>query len=118
VRLQCRRCGAPLTTELVPLREASRRCEEHGEPFVPPGTFLAGEGWWSVESDGWIAVHLDDVTNLETTEDVRRLAGCCGLDGMDGPNRTCRCRRAVATEKSDCWMPHAVLFDPAAVDLR
>jgi hypothetical protein len=28
-----------------------------------------------------------------------------------------RCRAEVATEKSDCWMPHALLFEHDAVEL-
>jgi hypothetical protein len=44
--------------------------------------------------------------------------GCCGSDGLDGPNRACACGNVVATEKSDCWTQPEVLFLKGSVDLR
>jgi len=41
--------------------------------------------------------------------------GCCGSDGLDGPNRSCVCGRVVATEWSDCWTRVEVRFEPDAV---
>src|SRR6266571_1330633 len=42
--------------------------------------------------------------------DYHRRNGCCGLDGMDGPNLVCPNAHEVGTEKSDCWMPHAAVL--------
>lgn len=74
------------------------------------GEFFAG-------TEGCYIINLSDRRNLQVHSDVRRLAGCCGLDGLDGPNQVCPCGAEVATEKSDCWMPHALLFERDAVEL-
>ena len=41
--------------------------------------------------------------------------GCCGSDGLDGPNRSCLCGSMVATQWSDCWTQAEVRFLPQAV---
>ena len=41
--------------------------------------------------------------------------GCCGSDGIDGPNRACVCGSMVATQWSDCWTQAEVRFLPQAV---
>ena len=80
------------------------------------------------------AVHLDEAhgdstagTWLLNPADVVRArlistgtndAGCCGSDGMDGPNRQCVCGAIVATESSDCWTAAVVSFAPGAVVAR
>jgi hypothetical protein len=43
-------------------------------------------------------------------------AGCCGLDGQDGPNQACAtCGQPLGTAWTDCWTQHEVRFDPDAV---
>lgn len=48
-----------------------------------------------------------DPTELEADVDYGgKCAGCCGMDGCDGPNRACgSCKTLVGTESSDCWTP-------------
>jgi hypothetical protein len=41
--------------------------------------------------------------------------GCCGSDGMDGPNRACLCGAILGTEWSDCWTQAEVRFNPDAI---
>lgn len=41
--------------------------------------------------------------------------GCCGSDGLDGPNRACLCGAKVATQWSDCWTQAEIRFLPRAV---
>jgi hypothetical protein len=43
--------------------------------------------------------------------------GCCGSDGMDGPNRSCQCGAVIAIERSDCWTPAKISFLSDAVKL-
>lgn len=43
--------------------------------------------------------------------------GCCGSDGVDGPNRSCVCGEVLGTEWSDCWTQAEVRFEPEAVEL-
>ncbi|MFD8417726.1 hypothetical protein ACFV2Q_39415, partial [Streptomyces sp. NPDC059650] len=48
--------------------------------------------------------------------DARRLSGCCGLAGQDGPNLVCSgCGLEVATKESDCWTDNLVALATAAV---
>lgn len=62
-------------------------------------------------------VNLDDLTGAGWAKDGRRYNGCCGVDGLDGLNLVCPAGHDVGTEKSDCWMPHRAVFDPALVIL-
>ena len=41
--------------------------------------------------------------------------GCCGSDGLHGPNRACICGAVLGTERSDCWTPAEIRFLPDAV---
>lgn len=43
--------------------------------------------------------------------------GCCGPDGMDGPNFSCLCGNVLGTEWGDCWTMAEVRFLPAAVNV-
>ena len=50
--------------------------------------------------------------SVKLTEDVRRLNGCCGLDGCEGPNRVCSCSAEIGTEMSDCWTSFLFIPEP------
>jgi len=51
-------------------------------------------------------IRTDDMkSEIGNSDNPRRLNGCCGLDGCDGPNKICLCGEHVGTEKSDCWTP-------------
>jgi hypothetical protein len=63
---------------------------------------------------GAIAFHPDDVFP-DVLESCGFDSGCCGSDGLDGPNRACLCGNLLATQWSDCWTVHEVRFLPAAV---
>ncbi len=114
---KCRTCKRALSA--TPLRQvaAEATCTADRAPFVPVGCLFVSDGETFTASEGWLAIHIADGQNLSNHVDVRRLAGCCGLDGCDGPNKVCVCGAEVAIERSDCWMPHALLLDPATVDL-
>ena len=49
---------------------------------------------------------------------TKRLGGCCGEAGANGPNQLCRCGAFVGTLRSDCWSPHVFIPDPAATEWR
>jgi hypothetical protein len=116
--IHCRRCGTVLTVDLAELKDASRLCEDDGAGHVPRGRYCLSDGEFYSGTEGDIAVNLLDVVNLKNHPDPGRLNGCCGLDGGDGLNKICPNGHAVATEKSDCWMPHAMLFSPDRVAMR
>jgi hypothetical protein len=70
-----------------------------------------------VSPAGAIAANPDDVIE-EAVNPCGRRNGCCGPDGMDGPNLSCLCGQEIATEWGDCWTQAEVRFLPQAVELR
>jgi hypothetical protein len=105
----CPICRAALTRPLLALRVDQSICLEDGKAAVPEGFFGANsEEYWG--ASGQVIVNLRDL--IGTKHHPTRLNGCCGLDGLDGPNLLCANGHEIGTEKSDCWMPHAaVLLD-------
>ena len=108
----CKQCSIRLSNDLVQIL-ASERNEVNGADFLPPGKVIQEDGTWFRERSGDYIVNLGDVMNVRLTADFHRLNGCCGLDGLDGPNLQCEnCGNYVATKKTDCWQPHCIVFDP------
>jgi len=97
--------------------DASATSQADGQPFQPAGTLHKSDGLFFSGSEGRYIINLADAKNMHAHTNIKRLNGCCGMDGCDGPNRLCACGAEVATEKSDCWMPHALIFEPEAVEL-
>lgn len=63
-----------------------------------------------------LILHPGDAPGTAVHTDPRRLAGCCGLAGQDGPNLMCiGCGVEVATKESDCWTDNLVALIAAAV---
>jgi len=110
----CRQCSARLSNDLQPI-PASERNVRDGEDFLPRGKVIQADGRYFHRRCGEYIVSLADVVNVCLTTDFRRLNGCCGLDGCDGPNLHCeKCGIYVATKMTDCWQPHCVVFDPTS----
>lgn len=119
MRLTCRTCGAVLTTELARLDDVSLLSAIDGEPRISGGFFhVAPDSDFAAERDGGIIVNLEDLTGAQHAKDGRPYNGCCGVDGCDGLNLVCPSGHDVATEMSDCWMPHCAVFQPGLVDLK
>ncbi len=111
----CPRCKAPITKPLSPLRSDQPLCFEERKAAVPEGFFGVNTcDLWSAE--GSILVNLADLVG--THHHPHRLAGCCGLDGLDGPNLLCVNGHEIGTEKSDCWMPHAAVLLDSVVQIN
>lgn len=114
ILFHCANCQQPLTSEVKPgepLRGPERPPgHEIAPPRMAPGTF-------KVNFDGSLLIlHPDDVPGTTPHPAPRRLSGCCGLAGQDGPNLVCSCCRAeVATKESDCWTDNLVALIAAAV---
>jgi len=115
--LRCRSCKGPLSAILTHEVTEGATNVTKGEPFVAAGSVHLSRGSYYTGTDGQYIINLADRRKMTAHSDPRRLAGCCGLDGCDGPNQLCACGAEVATEKSDCWMPHSLIFVRAAVDL-
>ena len=129
--IRCRECGEALTPALTALHEVPAPLQaEDGvgyEPTVPPGyvavdpdpvsSYQTG-GSMERGSFGCLVVNPADARGLVRHPDHRRSNGCCGPDGLDGPNRTCAsCGVEVATLRDDCWSRVEVRFEPQRVDL-
>lgn len=118
MRIYCKQCGLKLSAELEILGDLSLLNEKDQEEFIPQGFYCISDGSFFTHSEGAVIVNLCDEANLLIHEDPKRSSGCCGMSGSNGMNRVCRNGHEVATEWSDCWMPHALLFDPSRVELR
>lgn len=127
--LTCTACGRPLTRDCrwgapaehdvtvvdraptVPVGALVRLLEESSTPVTQHGEVIRIHVF---SPAGAIAAHPDDVLP-DALLPHGRDNGCCGSDGMDGPNRACVCGAVVATEWSDCWTQAEVRFLPDAV---
>jgi len=118
MKLVCRICGAILSADIEELDDYGMLCEEEKKAYVPRGRFYVLGADYAYGKKGDIAVNLEDARGMKRHSDIRRLAGCCGLDGQDGKNLLCAAGHEVATEKSDCWMPHCVLFSEPDIEWR
>lgn len=118
---RCRRCRTELTRPArevpLPAPDDHRPPEDTGAglplpPRVPAGTYAATES-------GFV-LHPGDVRGLTPIHGRGRRNGCCGMDGLDGPNLACGgCGADVATERNDCWCAwQQVTLVPGAVERR
>ncbi|MFF5588095.1 hypothetical protein [Streptomyces hygroscopicus] len=114
--IACANCQQPLTGELqgVPMPPAAKKVEGHrvAPPRVSQGTYAISP------KTGMIILHPGDLPGTAPHPDRGRRNGCCGLDGLDGPNLVCRgCGAEVATQQSDCWTDHLVAAAPDTVTI-
>ncbi len=113
MKVKCKECGLVLTKELKELNDLDQISSIDKENYLPRGFYIkiseSNDDTW-LEKKG-VIVNLYDIVNLQNHSDPSRLNGCCGLDGSDGMNKVCLNGHEVGTEKSDCWMPRAMIFD-------
>jgi hypothetical protein len=127
--LVCAGCGTPLTRPVRELPTLPARQPLDGPAFAP----TVPVGRWAIDPDtvsqtadgerigtpGCLVVHPDDLLELPPHPEPRRSSGCCGRDGMDGPNLVCPgCGAAVATVHDDCWTYHEARLEPQLVTHR
>jgi len=112
MHFECRHCGARLSSELRTIH-ISERNKRMGVDLLPTGTVMQEDGSYFQARAGVFVGNAEDLFEVKLTDDSRRLAGCCGLDGCDGPNLQCeRCGTYVATKRTDCWMAHCAVLEP------
>lgn len=111
---RCTNCQQPLTGAVEP--GESLRGPEHPPGHGVPSPRMA-QGTFTVNVDGSLLIlHPDDVPGTALHPDARRVNGCCGLAGQDGPNLVCSgCGVEVATKESDCWTDNLVALVATAV---
>jgi hypothetical protein len=111
VIFECPTCRAVITRPVVALPPDHPFGTEDGKPAVPQGFFGINKAEY-YNAPGVVLVNLSDLVGTKRQSEAHRLNGCCGLDGLDGPNPVCLNGHEIGTEKSDCWMPHgAVLLE-------
>ncbi|MGA4837761.1 hypothetical protein [Streptomyces sp. G45] len=114
--ITCAHCQQPLTGELhevpFPPDPAVFTGERMGVPLLDRGTYAISPATRA------IVLHPDDALGTVPHASLGRRGGCCGPDGLDGPNLLCRgCGAEVATEQTDCWVEHLVAVSPEAAVL-
>ena len=110
VVFECPVCRAKITRPVLPLEPGVGLCVADGKDAVPAGYFgINTPDYWS-DGSGRVLVNLNDLVGTKHHSDLHRLNGCCGLDGCDGPNLVCLNGHEIGTERSDCWMAHAVVL--------
>ena len=112
MHLICKQCSTRLTADLglVPIDWQSQAM---GEDLLARGSAMQVDGSSPESEIGKFLANVADAEHMTLTSDYRRLNGCCGLDGCDGPNLLCEvCGTYVATKRTDCWTRHHIVFDP------
>ena len=118
MKFLCRSCQIEVTKELVELTDLTLLNTTDGQPYIPEGYYLVSDGKYFYQTEGHIFINKNDLIHSDYHSDQSRLNGCCGYDGCDGMNRVCSKNHEIATERSDCWMPHSVAFEPERVMSR
>jgi len=122
----CATCGRALTREVTQLAElpvAKQTDEISYEPTLAVGTWaidpeprLRTADGEPASTSGCLVINPEDARDLKPHPEPRRSSGCCGHDGLDGPNCICPgCGAAVATLSDDCWTLVELRFEPDAV---
>lgn len=127
-KLICGKCGADLTS---PIRIHSSKDPSFDVPEIEDGKPLTVSGeaiksWEpmqrSLDPNEPTALEFvpqywlnptDTEASVKPVNNPRRLNGCCGLAGCDGPNMRCNaCKAEVGTRRSDCWTANVFIPDP------
>ena len=129
MHVRCAQCNRPLSRDCrLGLLSEYRRSASDRESPVPRGVVIRLTDAFSVRlgttivgvtvrsAEGALAVNPEDVVP-DALLSAGIDNGCCGSDGMDGPNRRCICGAIVATETNDCWTYAEVRFEPGTTVL-
>jgi hypothetical protein len=109
--VRCRQCGVDLTEDLVQVITNDHLKETDSEDYILRGRFFVSDGEYYAGSEKQILINKADLKNAVDHSDTSRLGGCCGFAGLDGLNKLCINGHEIATERSDCWLAHSVMFD-------
>lgn len=117
---RCAACGVDISWQVgrldvvPPIPENEIGEYERLDDWVPIGRYFIElrDALPSEEVHGGAVLNEADIVN--TKRDPASWRGCCGADGMDGPNLQCINGHMVALQKSDCFTLNAVWLLPAA----
>lgn len=113
IKLYCKTCGAPLTGALQEKKSNNVRVGD-GENALEKGSFCMM--LWENNKEELIVSIKENI--LKDHHEQRRFQGCCGSDGGSGLNKLCANGHEVATEFSDCYMPHYIAIDIDRVTVK
>lgn len=110
----CRSCGQVLSDWLRPappeiLAAIRAELRPDGEELLPPGVYARTSEILQGDELFYGVENSDIVLSLKSLVGVSPSGtreGCCGADGQDGPNLSCKNGHPIATELADCWQPH------------
>ncbi|KIG19043.1 hypothetical protein DB30_05947 [Enhygromyxa salina] len=112
--LVCRACRADLSVALTEIEiDADPVQVVKGRDMLPRGCMWrarAGFAEFEIAANEILCCSGDLPTAV-----LGGSTGCCGPDGLDGPNLRCVCGAAFATAFGDCWQPHVVSVSPKRV---
>jgi hypothetical protein len=111
LKIRCSECDIDLTDHLQEISSKDQLNDVDGQDYIPHGYYFISDGECYEGTENKIMINKSDLINSRNHHDSARLNGCCGLDGIHGLNKVCINGHEIATEKSDCWMPHAVIFE-------
>lgn len=105
IKVYCKKCYVSVTSNLIEVHEEHLK-EEVNQNTIDFNSFSVT----TVRGIKQIIVAVDDY-HLVNHHDKKRFQGCCGSSGLDGLNKLCANGHELATEVSDCWLPHYIAFD-------
>jgi hypothetical protein len=111
MRIKCKKCHIELTDDLVEVSGVGQLSEIDNKDYINRGQFFVSDGQYYTGTKNQIIINIKDLKNSKNHTDPSRLNGCCGLDGTNGLNKLCINGHEIGTEKSDCWMAHALVFE-------
>ena len=112
---RCKICNIEISVNLIELHDDKLLDEHDQADLIPRGKYFISKGEYEPEKPGDYLANLKDMKNLKRHSDLKRLNGCCGLDGMDGLNLICTNGHEIAIERSDCWTPHYAIMSSSHV---
>lgn len=104
IKMYCKKCGVLLTDLLYEVDSVALRFEDRAT-MIDKNKFSIYSNPYSKDKE--LIIARGDY-HFKNHKDKYRFSGCCGSSGSDGMNKTCCNGHEVATEFSDCYMPHYI----------
>jgi len=110
MQLRCAQCNVPVTSELRHLSDLSQITLEDQKELIPSGWYVTAEEIRHLYPSDTIVgdEFILSLRDLVSAHPAGIRNGCCGADGLDGPNLFCPEGHPIATEVSDCWTAHFI----------
>ncbi|WP_136666541.1 hypothetical protein [Flavobacterium sp. H122] len=104
IKMHCKKCNVKLTAEFYEVYKSELRFDD-GTNMIEKNKFSVYFNEFTNKKE--LVIAIDDYY-FKNHKDSRRFTGCCGSSGIDGMNKVCANGHEIATEFSDCYMPHYI----------